>query len=52
LSVGYIITRLTVIYRVLRVLPGNDDGGCYGIVEVERVGGPAVAWYGDAPDAT
>jgi hypothetical protein len=52
LSVGDIFTRLTVIYEGLRLLPGDADGGYHGIVEVERVGGPAVARHGDAPHAT
>ena len=38
-----VLSRLTIIYKVLRVLPGN---GYDGVIEVDRVMGPAQTGRG------
>jgi hypothetical protein len=38
-KVGEVFTQLTMIYKVLQVLPENDEYD--GVLQVEHVGGPA-----------
>jgi hypothetical protein len=40
------IRQFSMVYRVRRVLPGEDDFDA--IVEADWVAGPAQGWYGDA----